>query len=110
MLLTAAVVGGLWLLALGGVSFLQLPEVSDPQVGGFPVPTLLLVGGVGLGLLLALVCRILVRRSATARARRADVRLRTAVNEVTEELVIGPLSAELDAYRLTSEGLHTALA
>ncbi len=110
LLLVAALGGGLWLLALQGVAFLQLPDVSNPEVGGLAVPTLLTVGGVGLGILLAVLCRLLVRRSAGRRAHRADVRLRTAVNEVTEELVIGPLTAELDAYRLTTEGLRTALA
>jgi len=110
LLLLAAIGGGLWLVALEGVDFLQLPDVSNPEVGGLPVPTLLAVGGIGLGIVLAVLCRLLVRRSAAGRAHRADVRLRTAVNEVTEELVIAPLTAELDAYRLTTEGLHTALA
>lgn len=109
VLLLAALAGGLWVAALeGGV---DLPfDVSEPEVGGFSVPVLLAVGGVGVGLLLALLCRMLVRRSAAGQAQRADVRLRTAINEVTEELVIGPLTRELDAYRLTTEGLRTALA
>ena len=38
------------------------PEPPTPDVGGFPVPTLLLLGGVVLGVLLALLCRLLVSR------------------------------------------------
>jgi len=45
---------------------------------------------------------------AKARARRADKRLRAAVAEVAEELVITPVAAELAAYRQTWEGLRTA--
>ncbi len=109
LLLLAALAGGLWVAALEGGDGLPF-DVSEPEIAGLSVPVLLVVGGIGLGLLLALVCRMLVARSAAGQAHRADVRLRTAVNEVTEELVIGPLTRELDAYRLTTEGLRTALA
>jgi hypothetical protein len=108
LLLVAAVVGGLWLAALAVLSYLRLDAPSTPDVGTVPVPTLLLVGGVLAGVLLALLCRVLVTRSARRRAQRADRRLRDAVDEVTDELVIGPLVAELDAYRQTAEGLRTA--
>jgi hypothetical protein len=108
LLLVAAVVGGLWLAALAVLSYLRLDAPSTPDVGTVPVPTVLLVGGVLAGVLLALLCRVLVTRSARRRAQRADRRLRDAVDEVTDELVIGPLVAELDAYRQTAEGLRTA--
>lgn len=108
VLLLGAVVGGLWLAARSGIDFLGL-DVPDTEVGGVPVPTLLLLGGIGLGIVLAVVCRVLVDRTAVARARQADQRLRSAVNEVAEELVIRPLNVELDAYRLTREGLRAAL-
>ena len=61
-----------------------------------------------IGLLLAVLCRVLVGRSARARARRADHRLRAAVDQVTDELVIVPLQAEIDAYRVTTDGLRVA--
>lgn len=108
VLLLAAVVGGLWLVALAGIDFLNI-DVPDTTVVGVPVPTLLLLGGIGLGIVLAVVCRVLVDRTAAARAHKADKRLRSAVNEVADDLVIRPLHAELDAYRLTTEGLRAAL-
>ena len=40
------------------MGYLQLPEPTPPKVGGVPVPTLMLIGGVVLGVLLALVCRV----------------------------------------------------
>ncbi|RNL78758.1 GTPase [Nocardioides marmorisolisilvae] len=108
LLLLSALAGGAWLVALAGISFLKLPDLPDTKVGSVPVPTLLLLGGVGLGIVLAVLCRVLVQRSARRRAQQADARLRKAVDEVTEELVIEPVEAELLAYRLTTEGLRAA--
>ena len=73
------------------------------------LPTLLLVGGVALGLLLALVCRFLVAATARRRARVADRRLRDAVRKVSEELVIEPVENELRAYTTVRTGLDRAL-
>src|SRR3954447_26729656 len=107
-LLAAAIVGGGWLGAPAAVSHPRLPEPGQPDVGQVPLPTLLLVGGVVLGILLALLCRLLVGRSARRRAQRADQRLRAAVDEVADELVVAPLAAELEAYRVTTDGLRLA--
>lgn len=108
ILLLAAVVGGGWLAALAVMSYLKLSEPTTPEAGGIPVPTLLLLGGVALGILLAVLCRVLVGRSARKRAQRAGRRLRDAVDEVADELVVAPLVTELDAYRVTTEGLRVA--
>jgi GTP-binding protein EngB required for normal cell division len=108
LLLVAAVVGAVWLGALAVMSYLKLDEPTTPEAVGLPVPTLLLVGGVVLGLVLAALCRALVGRSARRRARRAEDRLRRAVDEVADELVLAPLAAEIDAYRVTTEGLRVA--
>jgi GTP-binding protein EngB required for normal cell division len=108
LLLLAALTGGVWLGALAVTSYLKLPEPTLPEYRDIPVPTALLIGGVAVGLLLALLCRILVGRTARKRARRADKRLRDAVDEVTDDLVIAPLVAELEAYRTTADGLRVA--
>ncbi|MFL6106938.1 MAG: GTPase [Marmoricola sp.] len=108
LLLVSALVGGAWLVALAGIDFLKLPDLPDTKVGSVPVPTVLLLGGAGLGIVLAVLCRVLVGRSARRRAQQADTRLRKAVDEVTEELVIEPVEGELLAYRLTTEGLRAA--
>ena len=108
LLLLAAVVGGVWLGALAATSYLKLDQPTTPDVSGFPVPTALLLGGIGLGVLLAVLCRVLVGRSARRRARRAERRLLEAVDAVANELVITPLTEEIEAYRATSEGLRGA--
>jgi hypothetical protein len=65
--------------------------------------------GAGLGLLLALVCRWLVALTARSRARAADKRLRDAISEVSAELVVAPIEAELASYAAVREGLAAAL-
>jgi GTPase Era involved in 16S rRNA processing len=109
VLVLAALAGGLWLGGLAVMGYLQMPEPSTPRYAGFPVPTLLLVGGVLLGVLLGLVCKAAVRVSARGKARSADRRLRAAIREVTERLVVEPVEAEVEAYRATRSGLAAAL-
>ena len=109
LLILTAIVGAGWLAALAGMAYLQLPELQTPSYRGIPIPTLLLVGGVAAGVLLALVCRLLVSVTARRRARSADRRLREAIRGVCEELVVGPVEAELEAYATVRAGLAQAL-
>jgi len=107
-LLILASLGGLgWtvLLVLSGT----LGDDSTPKVAGIALPLVLLIGGVALGILLALVCRLLVAGTARARARAADAKLRGAVSSVSQELVVRPVEAELEAYTTLRKGLATAL-
>jgi uncharacterized membrane protein YccC len=67
------------------------------------------LGGIVLGVLLALVCRLLVSLTARKRARTADKRLRDAISEVSEEIVVEPIRAELASYAVVSDGLAAAL-
>jgi GTPase Era involved in 16S rRNA processing len=108
-LFVTAVVGGLWLAGLAVMGYLQMPTPSTPDYRGLPVPTLMLLGGVAAGVLLAVLSRLLTGLGARRRARSADRRLRAAVAEVTDDLVIAPIEAEIEAYRRTREGLATAL-
>ena len=78
-------------------------------MAGFPVPTVMLLGGVVLGIVLSLLCRLLVSATARSRARSADRRLRSAIAEVADELVVTPVRAELAAYDRVREGLVRAL-
>jgi hypothetical protein len=91
------------------MGYLQVPQPDTPRWGGFPVPTLLLLGGIALGVLLALVCRLLVRMTARSRGRSAHARLTAAIGAVAEELVVAPVDAELAAYRDFRAGLERAL-
>lgn len=106
-LLLAAAVGGLgWTGVLLGLGTLQ--DSDTPQVAGVAVALVLLVGGAVVGLVLGLLSRLFVARMARHRAAAADVRLRQAVNEVTHELVVEPVEAELMAYTTVRNGLTKA--
>jgi len=109
LLILAAIVGGLWLGALAVFGYLQLPDVPTYKLGPVPLPTLMLVGGVLGGILLALLCRVLVGMTARSRAHAADRRLRSGINEVAQELVLVPVQAELDAYATAREKLRIVL-
>jgi len=107
LLILAAIAGGGWTLALAASG--SLGDDSVPDVGGIDVPILLLVGGVVVGILLALLCRALVDLTARNRATTADRKLRAAVHEVSAELVVTPVERELEAFRTVRTGLDKAL-
>ncbi|CUR59679.1 Putative ABC transporter; GTP-binding protein HSR1-related protein [metagenome] len=109
LLILTAVAGAVWLVVLAAFDYLQLREPSTPDVGPFALPTLMLLGGVAVGVVLALFCRLLVRWTARKRASSADRRLRAALREVADELVVTPIEGELVAYRQVRDGLSTAL-
>jgi GTPase Era involved in 16S rRNA processing len=108
-LVLTALVGGLWLGALAVMGYLRVPDPPTPDYRGFPLPTLLLLGGILAGIVLGLLCRAVVRFSARRKARAVDRRLRAAISEVTQELVVDPVEAEVEAYRATRAGLAAAL-
>ncbi len=93
VLALVALVGALWLLALVVLGFFALDEVVPlPRVEGFPLPTLLLIGGLLAGLLLAVITRPLVALRARRRARTAERRLTAAVEEVAHDEVLAPMA------------------
>ncbi len=109
-LIAVAVAGAVWLGSLAVVGYLQVSKPATPDLAGMPVPTLLLLGGIAVGIVVALASRALVAVGARSRARAADRRLRTSIAAVTEKLVLQPIEVELEAYRKTREGLQRALA
>jgi GTPase Era involved in 16S rRNA processing len=108
LLLLAALGGLAWTGVLLGLDTWDDPDT--PQVMDVPIALILLVGGLGVGIALGLVCRLFVRRTAKNRAARADERLREGVNVVTHELVVEPVEAELTAYSAVRAGVDRALA
>ena len=75
-----------------------------PTCAGFPVPTVMLLGGILLGILLSLVCRLLVSATARSRARSADRRLRSAIAEVADELVVDARAGRAGGLRPGARG------
>jgi hypothetical protein len=107
LIAAAVVVGALWLLALAILGYLRVDDViPTPELRGIPVPTVLLVGGVLAGILLAFLARVANGVGARRRSRAAARTLRRQVEEVAQELVIGPVERELEAQ----ERLRSLLA
>jgi hypothetical protein len=85
-----------------------LPEPGTPRVGILPVPTLMLLGGLVLGLVLSALARPLARIGARRRRRVIARRLRDSVAVVARELIVAPVQSVLDRHRTTRERLDTA--
>jgi hypothetical protein len=98
LLATVAMTGALWLAALFVVAWLQLPDPPLPHWGPLPVPTVMLIGGAALGLLLALVSSLFARVGAARAARRARHRVTERVRRLAQETVVEPVQRELAAH------------
>jgi GTPase Era involved in 16S rRNA processing len=105
LLILAALGGAVWTVAAAVSGGLD----SVTKVAGIALPLAILIGAVVVGIVLALVCRVLVAGTARTRAATADRRLRDAVSGVSGELVVKPVEAELAAYGALREGLAKAL-
>jgi GTP-binding protein EngB required for normal cell division len=108
LVLAAAVAGVLWLLGLFAMDYLHLPEPPVPTAGELPWPTLLLLGGLLLGVVLALLSRAAAWLGGRRRARKAAGALRASVERVGRELVLDPVQDELTRHRRFTEAVATA--
>ncbi len=108
-LLVATMIVGLgWLGLAFLLAYLQLPPLPKVTWWGLPAPTVLAVGGVLAGLLLAGLARIFVEIGARRRTAKARQSLRAAIARVTGELVIAPVKAEQDRYEKARLALERA--
>jgi GTP-binding protein EngB required for normal cell division len=108
-LLVATVLVGLGWLGLSFLlAYLQLPPLPKVTWWGLPAPTVLTVGGVLAGLLLAGLARIFVEVGARRRTAKARQSLRAAIARVTGELVIAPVKAEQERYEKARLALERA--
>jgi hypothetical protein len=98
LLVAVAVAGLLWLVALFGVAWLQLPPPPLPRWGPVPVPTLMLAAGLVLGLLLAVVSGLFAKIGGRRRAQRARRRLNERVESLARDAVVEPVERELAAH------------
>ncbi|MDF2508749.1 MAG: hypothetical protein K0Q52_2608 [Microbacterium sp.] len=113
LLLAVAIAGGAWLALLALLDYLRMPTeglVPTLTVGEFdvPWPTLLLVAGAALGLLLALVSGFAVRAGARRRAARVAARLRDSIAAVAHDEILDEVDAELTALATAREAARRA--
>ncbi|GAA3826665.1 GTPase [Nocardioides panacisoli] len=110
VLLLVAVVAGAW-WAVTGLDLVELSGDlgSPPDVAGVPLPGFAFAAALLLGLLLALVARLLVTRLAHARSAEAADRLQDVVSKALEPTVVRPVDQELRAYTAFRTGVGAAL-
>ncbi len=105
-----AIAGLVWLLALAGFDFLQVPKPPMPMLEGLwvpvPVPTAMIIAGLGLGIVLGALAAFLNSVIAGSRKRRTRRALRSSLREAAERTVVKRAQAELDR----AGRLETALA
>ncbi|HVN13569.1 MAG TPA: hypothetical protein VMT69_15860, partial [Kineosporiaceae bacterium] len=108
LLVACAAVGFLWLALLGVLRWTGQGPPATPYLGGFPMPTVLFVGGLVLGMLVAWVGGILARRGARRRRSAAVEQLRSAVGEIAWSRVVTPIATVLGEHRTAREALARA--
>ena len=102
--LLSALVGVGWLTLISGMAYLQiqLPPAPTPEGSPVPLPTLLLLLGVLLGIASAGVGRLLTAMGSRYYARKLRGRLQTGVEKAVQSCVVAPVQQEakrLNAYR-----------
>ena len=102
--LLSALVGVAWLTLISGMAYLQiqLPPAPTPEGSPVPLPTLLLLLGVLLGIASAGVGRLLTAMGSRYYARKLRGRLQTGVEKAVQTCVVAPVQQEakrLNAYR-----------
>lgn len=100
--LLSALVGVAWLTLISGMAYLQiqLPPAPTPEGSPVPLPTLLLLLGILLGIASAGVGRLLTAMGSRYYARKLRGRLQTGVEKAVQSCVVAPV--QLEAKRLTS--------
>jgi GTP-binding protein EngB required for normal cell division len=106
--LLVALGGFAWLGLLAGLGYLQLPIPGVPKVQGWPVPTLMVAGGVLLGILLAVAAKAIAGAAAKARGAAARKRLMSAVAAVAVEQVVRPVEREVSRLASFNRALQEA--
>jgi hypothetical protein len=108
VLVAAVVAGLLWLGSAFVLAYLRLPPLPDVYWWRLPAPTVLTLGGVAAGLLVAALSRIGVVVGARRRAARARSVLLAAIRRVSDRLVVEPLQAERKRYEDARAALERA--
>lgn len=103
--------GVLWYLAAAFLPSALTPLFGadlTPEIEGWPHPTLLILGGLLLGIVLGLISAAfggVIGAGVKARTRRA---LRKEIAATSQELIVGPLTALRSSYGVFLDDIHAA--
>lgn len=112
--LLVALLGLGWLLALAALGFFGVPQPDMPMIGGLwvplPVPTAMIVLGVGLGIVLAVLTGLLNRIIAARIRSSAEARLRESIGRAVDGRITVPAAEEIDRAHTIADHLSTIAA
>ncbi len=109
LLIALAGAGAAWLLGLAALGVLAIPTADPPTVGGLALPSVLLLGGCVVGIVLAALARAATRVTANHAAARARAAVTDRVAQVSHDRVMGPVSAELGTLSQFRHGITAAI-
>ena len=105
-----AMVAGLGWWGAQGVASLTETDLPDiGEVEGIPLAAVVAGGALALGIVLDLLSRLVARIGGRSKARRVNKQLRAAIDQVSQQRVIAPVQAELDAYTAYRKGILAAI-
>ncbi|MGR6900228.1 GTPase [Glutamicibacter sp. BSL13] len=93
-----AAAGALWLGALAAAQFMQFSLPEPPRIEGIAIPTLLLLGGILVGIVLGLGGSIFNRLLARIKRKKALGNLNKSVAQVVRQEVVDPTGEHVDRY------------
>ncbi|WP_199849578.1 GTPase [Blastococcus sp. Marseille-P5729] len=103
----AAVAGLLWLLTMIVLGWLQI-HIETPAWGPIPYPTLLLAGGLLLGLLTTALMKMFASVGARRRRERVRAQLHEAIGSTARKHIMAPVRRILAEHQRTRELLDLA--
>lgn len=105
-----ALAGLLWLTAMAAAGYFQLQLPPPPVIEGtfFPLPTLLVITGLLLGIVTAVVGRVIAAAGKRLYASKIERQIRSNIEEVSEHYVVEPVRSELDRHQAFGEALANA--
>jgi hypothetical protein len=103
-----AAMGLVWLMVMVVLGWLALSPIGTPRLGPFPYPSLMLVGGLAIGLGLASLSRTLARSAAQRRGEWVREQLLAAISAVAVARITNPVREVLTRHRATRVALDRA--
>jgi hypothetical protein len=108
LLLAGAVAGLVWLGVRWAFFAFALPTLPLPAVGRVAVPTLVFLGGLLAGLVLAGLARVTIAMAARRHATYTRRVLTRSVDAIADELVLGPVAQVRADYLAARDALAVA--